>query len=193
MERLASSQHSSAAGSAAGLVLALAAALMCLAASLSPDRWDRSGEAAERARKIMDSALDLAEADAAAYEKVLRLRRALPSPERAEAVASALSGAAEVPLQMAELAAELAGLGLAATRYGNPNLRGDAATAALLAAATARSCALLVEIDLASSAADPRIALAHGLAARAEAAARDAIKEAAVTDVEDSRDNSSVH
>jgi formiminotetrahydrofolate cyclodeaminase len=46
---------------------------------------------------------------------------------------------------------------------GNPNLRGDAATAALLAEAAIRASANLVEINLATRETDERIARAREL------------------------------
>jgi formiminotetrahydrofolate cyclodeaminase len=59
-------------------------------------------------------------------------------------------------LDVASLAAEL-------VEHGNPNLRGDAATAALLAEAAVRATANLVEINLATREGDERIERAREL------------------------------
>jgi formiminotetrahydrofolate cyclodeaminase len=58
-------------------------------------------------------------------------------------------------------------------REGNPNLRGDAVAAALLAEAGARAAAVLVEINLgAGEIADDRLERAGEFAAKAAGAAR---------------------
>ncbi len=54
----------------------------------------------------------------------------------------ALSGAAAVPMQVVEVAAQVAQVAAYLAREGNPNLRGDAITAAALAEAGARAAAL---------------------------------------------------
>ena len=58
---------------------------------------------------------------------------------------------AEIGVQVAALAARLA-------RHGNPNLHGDAVTAALLAEAGARSACALVRINLSGAESDERLA-----------------------------------
>ena len=63
---------------------------------------------------------------------------------------------AEIALDVGSLAAELA-------EHGNPNLRGDAATAVLLAEAAVRSTANLVEINLGTREGDERIERARAL------------------------------
>ncbi len=68
-------------------------------------------------------------------------------------VIAALDETIRVPLEMAEVAAELAG-GLAGT--GNPNLRGDATAAVLMGAAAARAGAVLVCENLVGAGRDPR-------------------------------------
>jgi hypothetical protein len=61
---------------------------------------------------------------------------------------------------------------------GNPNVRGDAVTAALLAAAGSRAAAALVRINLADADADDRPARAERLAAGAALLAAEAEKTA---------------
>ena len=72
---------------------------------------------------------------------------------------------------MAALAAVIAG-------RGNPAGRGDALTAARLAAAAAQSAAALVQINLAGTPDDPRTARATHLAARAARVAAQAARQA---------------
>jgi formiminotetrahydrofolate cyclodeaminase len=53
-----------------------------------------------------------------------------------------------VPLEIAGIGARVARLAVRVAQAGNPNLRGDAVTGALLAAASARSAASLVDINV---------------------------------------------
>jgi formiminotetrahydrofolate cyclodeaminase len=76
----------------------------------------------------------------------------------------ALSGAADVPLAVAEAAAEVAVLAKLVAEEGNDRLRGDALVAAELAGAGARGAAQLVAINLAGRD-DPRVRRAQDLAA----------------------------
>jgi formiminotetrahydrofolate cyclodeaminase len=59
-----------------------------------------------------------------------------------------LHGAATVPLEIAEVAAQVGQLATGVAADGNPNLRGDAVTAAYLAEASARSAAALVDVNV---------------------------------------------
>jgi formiminotetrahydrofolate cyclodeaminase len=90
------------------------------------------------------------------------------SPSRDAEVAAALSGAADVPLAVAEAAADVAVLAALVAHEGNDRLRGDALVAAELAEAGARAAAELVAINLAGSD-DPRIGRAKDLAAATNA------------------------
>ena len=120
-----------------------------------------------RARELRAEALELAERELTAYAPVLEASR-LPKddPTRGERLQSALSGAADSPLEIARAAAEVADLasGLAAT--GNRTLEGDANTGAELARAACRAAARLVEINLATRPDDPRAAEAKQLGTR---------------------------
>lgn len=168
-------------GAVAALTTALAAGLvsMCArfadAAEVSAGRVKAADEIAERAEELRRAAAQLADEDAAAYSRYLEARRlaaATATPRNQETVERALSEASAVPLLLAELAAEVAGLAVRVGAGGRRSLRGDATTAALLAAAAASAAALLVAENLAHSAGDPRVARAAALAdaARAHAA-----------------------
>jgi formiminotetrahydrofolate cyclodeaminase len=97
----------------------------------------------------------LAGEDAEAYSAVLGAK--------GEAREQALSRAADVPLELAESAVEVAEVANRLAADGNPTLRGDAMTAALLASAAARAAANLVEINLEARPEDERIARARAL------------------------------
>ena len=85
----------------------------------------------------------------------------------------ALRGAAVVPLEIAEIGARVAGMALRVAEEGNPNLRGDAVTGALLAAASARSAACLVAINVGRGGLDPELSRRAGQAAADARAAAD--------------------
>ncbi len=159
-------------GSAAALVLAQAAALCAKSARLSARQLtaDRAAQLSEEAEQMRARAASLIDDDPRAYAAVLdALRRRAEQPkdsaDAAARLAAALSEAAEVPMRVVELAVPVAGLAAALTADGNPALRGDTITAALLAHAAARSAAALVSINLADAPGDPRLARATALLA----------------------------
>jgi formiminotetrahydrofolate cyclodeaminase len=158
-------------GAIAALAVAFAAGLCVMVAGLSirhlPEPAERgTGQAerpgagcpaepgavslAERARQLRDRAAPLAQADAEGYGAVLAALRARDEP----ATRAALSAASAVPMQVTQIGAEVAGIAAALAAGGNPRLRGDAITAALLAAAGSRAAAALVRINLAGDAQD---------------------------------------
>ena len=138
-------------GACAAIACALGAALAAMAAALSG-----RGEIVDRAQQIRAEALVLADRDGAAYGAVIEAQRLEPGDERRERLADALSQAADVPLRIAELGAEVRELAIELERDGNPNLAGDAAVAAQLGTAAAIGAARLVVINLADRPADPR-------------------------------------
>jgi methenyltetrahydrofolate cyclohydrolase len=135
----------------------------------------RMADVRRDAKRLRRRLLELAEADAEAYEPVIEALR-LPEkhPKRAARLAESRSNAAEVPLETAEAAATVAGLAAEAARVGNVHLTGDAVTAAILAEAACRSAAQLVEINLAGDD-DPRLARATEAVRRASSAREDAL------------------
>jgi formiminotetrahydrofolate cyclodeaminase len=153
-------------GAGAGVAAALGAALAEMGA-----RFAGLEEDARRAAELRALALELAEGDAAGYAPVLEAVR-LPRdvPGRAERVQAALAAAADVPLGIAEAAAEAAALARRVAAAGRPALAGDAWAGAELAAAAARAAARLVAIDLEHAPDDPRRARAEAAAAGAGAA-----------------------
>ena len=164
LDRIASAEPAPAGGSVAAVAVAMAAGLVAMAARLAHE-WPKASEVVERAEALRSRTATLALADEDAYTKVIEALRLPPdSPSRAAELAAALSGAADVPLAVAEAAAEVAMLAALVAQEGNDRLRGDALVAAELAEAGARGAAELVAINLAGRD-DPRVRRARDLAA----------------------------
>jgi formiminotetrahydrofolate cyclodeaminase len=168
-------------GSVVAVAAALAAALCSMAARKSPGVPGGSAAMAETADARRLRALTLASEDAAAYARVLAAKRAGTNVEEVELapglplLEEALSAAADVPMELAGIAAEIAGVASDLVAGGNINLVGDSLAAALLASGAAEAAAALVAINLAGEGGGPtgegRAARASELAADAEAAA----------------------
>jgi formiminotetrahydrofolate cyclodeaminase len=160
-------------GAVAGTVTALAAALAGMAGRYALRHAADSAELAglvARAEALRSQATTLADEDAAAYGRCVEAYRLPkePDPEaRREAIRAALDAAADVPAALASVAAQVAEVGAELAASGNPRLRSDACTAALLAAATAGSAALLVRENLRARPDDPRSVTAERRASRA--------------------------
>jgi formiminotetrahydrofolate cyclodeaminase len=136
----------------------------------------RMGDVRREAKTLRRRLLELAEADAAAYEPVLAaLRMPERHPLRERRLEEARSNAAAVPLETAEASAAIAGLAAEVARVGNEHLTGDAITGALLAEAACRAAARLVEINLAGRD-DPRQARVTDAVRRAGAAREEAMR-----------------
>jgi formiminotetrahydrofolate cyclodeaminase len=153
-------------GSVAAVVTAFAASLAAMAARFSSEQWEDAAGAVAQAEALRARVLPLADEDARAYESylaALQLPKQLESAARDAAIGEALSRAADVPLRIAEAALDVASLAAELAERGNPNLRGDAATAALLAEAAVRATANLVEINLAMREGDERVERAREL------------------------------
>ena len=164
LDQLAARTPTPGGGGAAAVTGAMAAGLVAMAARFSATRLPGAGELADEADELRRRLAQLAEEDARAYAAVLDAGRQ-PGDE-------ALLGAAMIPLEIAALGAKVAGLAVQVAEAGNPNLRGDAVTGAVLAAASARSAASLVDINVRLGELDP------DLSRRAAAFAGDAASSA---------------
>jgi formiminotetrahydrofolate cyclodeaminase len=158
---------------------------------ITSERAEELTAAAERVRTVATALIDT---DAQAYQKVIAARRRAAAPpgppgatrtadtsrpagttQPADTVppagigtgplADALARAADPPMRLVELCADLADLTVPLATEGNPALRGDVIAAALLTEAAARSAVSLVAINLAGSPSDPRPARARDLLA----------------------------
>lgn len=165
-------------GSVAAVVVEMAASLAAMTARFARQHWDGAAGAVAQAEALRARAAPLAQEDAEAYEAVLtamRMPRDLEAEVRNTLIGDTLSRAADAPLRIAETAADVAELGATLAEEGNPNLRGDAAAAAILSEAAARAAANLVEINLATTETDERIGRARELAHAARVAAERAL------------------
>ena len=159
------------------MTAALAAALVAMAARFSAGQLPGAGNIAEQADRLRHRVAALGDEDATAYQAVLGAF-ALPrdAAGRRERIRDALHGAVTVPLEIAEVAAQVGQLATGVAADGNPNLRGDAVTAAYLAEASARSAASLVDINVRRGSLPADLSQR---AARAVAAAHAAVTRAA--------------
>lgn len=171
LDAVASGEPAPGGGAAAAVAVALAAGLSAMAARFSSDCLSEAPELAERAEGLRSEVSPLARADAESYTRVLAaLRLPRDDPDRGRRLDETFGEAADVPLSVAGCASGVAGLAARLAEEGNPNLKGDAITSALLAGAGASAAASLVEINATDS--DGRRARAAELAGAAASAAR---------------------
>jgi formiminotetrahydrofolate cyclodeaminase len=150
LELLAAATPAPASGTAAACTGALAAGLAELAAGVSGHE-----EAAAEARSLRGRLAALADEDAEAYTAFL-------ADKQSEAARARI---VDVPLAIAERAAEVAELGQRLARDGKPSVVGDSLAAADLAAGAVRAASRLVGLNLRATD-DPRAAKAVELARR---------------------------
>jgi methenyltetrahydrofolate cyclohydrolase len=175
LEELAAPREVPGAGSALAAALAAAAAVVQMAARLSPDSWADAAGVAAQAEALRERAVQLVDEDADAYRQALEARATADETARPEqrdwALGQVTAAAAEPPLALARLAADVAELCAAAGERVEPRVRADVAAAAVLAAAVARGARELVATNLTALPGDSRVEEADRLAAAAEAAA----------------------
>jgi methenyltetrahydrofolate cyclohydrolase len=107
------------------------------------------------------------------YGRVLDAYREPDSEARRERVSEALSGASDVPLAIAEVGNEVAGIAARLVEEGNTNLVGDAIAAVLLAEAGVHAAVVLAEINLSSAnVEDDRLGRANELVDKTASTAR---------------------
>ncbi len=153
LDDVASGDPVPAAGSLIAVVGALAAGLAATVALRSTARLPDARVIAERLDRLRALLEPLITADAADYAK------ALGFSDRAER-AAAIRAAAEGPVVVAEVVAEVAEIAAALAVAGNPNLHYDAAAAAQLAAAVAEVGAQLTEANVGEAEPFPRAQIA---------------------------------
>lgn len=178
LEELAAPREVPGAGSALAATLATAAAVVQMAARLSPASWADATGVAAQAEAMRERAVRLVDEDADAYRRALEARAAADEtvkPEQRDwALGQVTAEAAEPPLALARLAADLAELCAAAGGRVEPRVHADVAAAAALAAAVARGARELVAVNLTALPDDPRVEEADRLIAAADSRAREA-------------------
>lgn len=169
LDLVASEGRTPGGGSAAALVTAVAAGLLAKVARASGEAWPEAPGIAAQAECLRDRAAPLAQEDADRYEAALQARAETrdSGDSRDFALGQAYAKAAEPPLQIVRAACDVVQLAAAVAEDGNPALRADAVTAALLAAAAAKAGAELVAVNLTASTGDPRVVEASKLAEEA--------------------------
>ncbi len=176
LEELAAPREVPGAGSALAVALATSAAVVQMAARLSPESWLDAPGVATQAESLRERAAKLVDEDADAYRRALEARAEADETARPEqrdwALGRVTAAAAEPPLALARLAADLAELCAAAGARVEPRVHADVAAAAALAAAVAHGAQQLVAVNLTALPGDARIEEADRLAGAADAAAR---------------------
>jgi glutamate formiminotransferase/formiminotetrahydrofolate cyclodeaminase len=169
LERLSADTPAPGGGSAAALTVTFAASLVTMVARHSRSNWPDAGSVAAQARKLQARCSPLAQQDAEAWVEALEAlhRDGTESRPRDADLEGKLARAAEVPLWIAEVGADVAVLAALTAERGEGTYRGDAAAAAVLAHAGARAAANLVALNLGMREHDVRL----GQARRSEEAA----------------------
>jgi formiminotetrahydrofolate cyclodeaminase len=145
LDQLAARTPAPGGGAAAALTCAMAAALVEMATSFASAHGLEAVH--DRAHRIREQVSGLAFADGRAYGVVLDALRMEPGQERTQSLDDAVSAAIGVPMQVLELATEVATLAADVAETGNRNLEGDALAGSLLAEAAARSAATLAQLN----------------------------------------------
>jgi formiminotetrahydrofolate cyclodeaminase len=181
LETLSSDGPAPGSGTAAAIVVAMAAGLVTMVARASSEDWDEARGVVGQAETFRARVAPLAQADAEAYEAALaalRGRNELEERYRDQKLQAALAHAAEVPQRIAETGSDLACLAALLVENGNPEVRIDAAAACVLAEAGTRVAAQLVEANLGATEGDPRVRHVRTLVAMAEEASQRALAAA---------------
>ena len=172
-ESISSPEAVPASGWVAGVTAAFGASLVAKAAARS-ESWGEAEGIRAQAVGLRDRLLALAGQDARAYETALGALE-----QRDAGLARVLDKAAEVPLAIAETAADVALLAAEAAERADGAAQADAAAASALAAGAARACAKLVAVNLGTTPEDDRVAASM----RALEAAHDAAQRAFSADI----------
>ncbi len=155
----------------------MAGALLVGASKASAGVWSDAEGIAAQANALQDRAVELAAANTDAYAAALDALHGehTGTSERDQMIGERLARAAELPLQVAETAADVAALGAVVARQAAPSVQQDAAAAVLMADAATQATVRLVGVNLTTRQGDPRLEAARraGSAARAAVASLD--------------------
>ncbi|GCF11011.1 cyclodeaminase/cyclohydrolase family protein [Dictyobacter arantiisoli] len=159
LDDLASSNSTPGGGSTAALSGAMGSALVCMVSRLTLGKADYAAVHSEieaiitNAEDVRSRFQNLMQADIEAYGQLaasFKLPRATPEEKaaRTQSIQDALVGAALVPLEMVELAAQLVKHCLRVAEIGNKNVLSDIATASMMASGAATGAAWMVRTNL---------------------------------------------
>ena len=171
LEDVSSPEPMPGAGYCIAVTLEMAASLVAMAARASRADWGEGRGAAAQAATLSERLAPLAERNVDAYREAVAMLGGAESGGD-ESLRDALERAAGVPLEIAEVAVDVAALAAVVAERGNQAMRADAVSAALLAEAAARAAATLVEVNLGTTSSDERVARVRDLAGSATAAAQ---------------------
>jgi formiminotetrahydrofolate cyclodeaminase len=179
LEGLAGGTPAPGGASAAALTATFAAGLVRMVARRSKGSWPEAAGVAAQAKALEGRMAPMALKTDEAWEAALEaLQNANGEGARGdEELEEKLARSAEVPLDIAESAADVASLAALAAELGDGTFRSDAAAAAVLAAAASRAGAHFVAVNLATRRDDEwlrRAMVASDSAAAAAARALDA-------------------
>ena len=171
LAEVASPETMPGAGYCAAVSLSMAAGLVAMAAGASREEWPEAKGAAAQANMLRERVAPLAQRNVKAYaDAVARLRGGEDGGDGTD-LGTLLERAAQIPLDIAEAAVDVAALAAVVAERGNQALRADAVAAALLAQGAARAAATLVEVNLGTTASDERVTQVRDLVGTAAAAA----------------------
>lgn len=171
LDEVSSAGPGPAAGSAAALTTALAAAAVAKAARSARAEWAGAAATAAQADALVARALPLVDADADVFaEASVALHSADGPPDRY--LGAKLERAAEVPMQIAAVAADTASLAAEAAERGDSSHHADAVAACFLAAGAVQAAAGLVRVNLAVGSDPERGRMLDALTAQVDDARR---------------------
>ena len=155
IEQLAAPTPTPAGGSASAAAAAMAAGLACMVAAISRGRKahlrheSQLSEAISRLTSLREKLTAAIDADAESYISVMKAyKTSRESSGGRREINAALRRATDVPLGVAEKAAEVAGIATTLTPITGPSMSGDLSTAIALARAAFEGSLTNVEINL---------------------------------------------
>ena len=177
-DRVADGAGGMGAGAVAAATAATAASLVEMVSRASTDVWPEAADVAGQAHALRTWAVQLVGVNMEAYGTAKQaLETAYAGQGDTGSLRDTLGQAMEVPLRIAELAAEIGELASRAAESADHDLRPDAAAAGALAAASARAAAHLVAVNLTATPDDPRVTAARAAAEDADTRSRAALED----------------
>ena len=172
LEEVSSAEPMPGAGYCAAVTLEMAAGLVAMAARASRADWGEAEGAAAQATRCASGSRRW---PSATWTHTARRSHCCGGAEAAAATspcATRSTRAAGVPLEIAEVAVDVAALAAVVAERGDQAMRADAVAGGPAGRGAARAAATLVEVNLGTTSSDERVARARDLAGTATAAAQ---------------------